>query len=126
MIIIYHNPESTDTKNCLKILETSKHNQDSIKPREKTLNATELSKILKLLKIKPQELIRRNSKVWINKFQHLIEDGHHFTDEEYIKIMIEYQDLIERPIIINGEKAAIGKSPKKIVDIRPNTTYNLK
>lgn len=117
MIVIYHNPESNDSKLCLDILETNTQNQQFIKYEDKQLDAVKLSKILRLIKIKPQDLIRKNSQVWINKFQHLIDAGHHFTDEEYIKIMIAYQDLIERPIIINGEKAVIGKTSKKIFDI---------
>ena len=119
MILIYHNPESKDSKECLEILETSKHNHEVIKYEEKPLDELKLTKIIKLLNIEPQELIRKSSKIWKSKFQHLIDDGHHFTAEEYIKIMIEYQELIERPIVINGEKAVIGKPPKKIFDIIP-------
>lgn len=117
MIVIYHNPNSKDSKECLEILETSKHNHEVIKYEEKLLDEIKLSKIVNLLNVKPEELIRKNSKIWLDKFQHLIDAGHHFTDDEYITIMIEHQDLIERPIIINGEKAVIGKPPKKIFDI---------
>jgi len=117
MIVLYHNPESEDSKQCLEILETSKHNHEVIKYQEKPLDALKLSKIVTLLNIKPVELIRKDAKIWKERFQHLIDAGHRFTDEEYLKIMIRYQDLIERPIIINGKKAVIGKPPKKIFDI---------
>ena len=47
----------------------------------------------------------------------MIDEGHKFNEDSLIDIMIEYQELIERPIVINGEKAVIGKPPKRIFDI---------
>jgi arsenate reductase len=101
MIVIYHNPESDDSKKCVEILETSKHNHEVIKYQDKPLDEVKLTKIIKLLNIQPMELIRTSDKLWKDKFQHLIDQGIQFSKEEYIKIMIEYPDLIERPIIIN-------------------------
>lgn len=117
MIVIYHNPESEDSKKCLEILETSKHNHEIIKYKEKPLDEKKLKKILNLLNVPPIELIRTNDMLWIKQFKHLVDSGIEFTNEEYIEIMIQYPELIERPIIINGKKAVIGKPAKKIFDI---------
>lgn len=117
MILIYHNPDSKESSDCIKILETSKHNHEVIKYDNKTLCKEKLVKIIKLLKVSPMALIRTKEKLWQEKFQHLINDGIEFSDDELIAIMIKYSELIERPIIINGDKAVIGKSPKNILDI---------
>jgi len=119
MIVLYHNPESKDSNACLEILETSKHDIQVLKYQEKPLDRVKLGKIIKLLDVKPIELIRKDSKIWINNFQHLIDDGQRFTDNDLMDIMLEYQEIIERPIIINGEKAVIGKPPKRMFDILP-------
>ncbi len=117
MIVIYHNPNSISSRQSLKILETSKHQHQLIKYKAKTLDVIKLRKIIKLLQINPIELIRTEHRIWKDNFQHLIDSGHEFSETEYINIMIEYPKLIERPIVINGEKAVIGKPPKKIFDI---------
>ncbi|WP_299887771.1 ArsC/Spx/MgsR family protein [uncultured Lacinutrix sp.] len=117
MIVIYHNPESEDSNKCLEILETSKHNHEIIKYQDKPLDQIKLQKIIKVLNVSPIEIIRTNDSLWKEKFQHLIDSGVEFSEKEYIEIMIEYPELIERPIIINGQKAVIGKPPKKIFEI---------
>ncbi len=117
MIVIYHNPESLESNACLKILETSKHDHEVIKYEEKPLDKIKLTKIIKLLNIKPKDLIRKNSKIWKDNFQVLEDDGHKFNDDNLIEIMIEYQEIIERPIVINGEKAVIGIPATRVFDI---------
>jgi len=119
MIVIYHNPESEDSNKCLEILETSKHNHKVIKYKDKPLDALKLRKIIKLLNIPPIKIIRTNASFWIDKFQHLIDSGMQFSEEELIQIMIKYPELIERPIIINGDKAVIGKPARNIFSIMP-------
>lgn len=117
MIVIYHNPDSPSSNACLEILETYKHNHEVIKYKEKPLDKERLLWIINMLKIKPEDLLRKESRIWINNFKHLEDDGHEFNDDSLIDIMVEYQGLIERPIVINGKKAVIGKPTKRIFDI---------
>ena len=112
MIVIYHNPRCSKSRETLEILETKKADYTVIKYLEETLSEEKLGKIIKLLKIKPKELIRKNESIWKENFKHL-----DFTDVELIQVMAKYPQLIERPIVINGNKAAIGRPPKKILDI---------
>lgn len=112
MIVIYHNPSCSKSRETLEILETSKHNHEVIKYLDHRLSAEKLSKIISLLKIKPIELIRHNESIWKEHFQDL-----DFTDDELIEVMAKYPELIERPIVINGDKAVIGRPPTKILDI---------
>ncbi len=125
MIIIYHNPESSDSNACLEILETHKHDHEVIKYQDKPLDKIKLVKIINILNVKPVELIRKDSKIWIENFKHFEDEGHLFDDDNLIDIMIEYQDLIERPIVINGQKAVIGKPAKRIFDIIPQQKASL-
>ena len=95
MIVIYHNPDSPNSNKCLEILETSKHDQEAIKYQDKPLDKIKLQKIIKLLKINPEELIRKESKVWKENFDHLHQDDHKFNNEELLDLMVEYQEIIE-------------------------------
>lgn len=112
MIVIYHNPNCSKSRESLEILETTKEDIQIIKYLDQTLDSDKLSKIIKLLKIKPIELIRQDEILWKDNFKEL-----DFTDEELIDVMCNYPQLIERPIIINGDKAVIGRPPTKILDI---------
>ncbi len=112
MIVIYHNPNCSKSRESLEILETTKEDIQMIKYLDHTLGSEKLSKIIKLLKIRPIELIRQNEILWKENFKHL-----EFTDEELVEVMCKYPQLIERPIIINGDKAVIGRPPTKILDV---------
>ena len=112
MIIIYHNPRCSKSRETLEILETKKANYKVVKYLDLPLSEDKLTKIITLLRIKPIELVRKNESIWKENFKHL-----DFTDEELIKVMAKYPKLIERPIVINGDKATIGRPPKKILDI---------
>lgn len=76
------------------------------------LSVEKLEEIIKLLKIAPIELIRTNESIWKENFK-----NSELTDDELITAMAKYPKLIERPIIINGNKAVIGRPPKKILEI---------
>jgi arsenate reductase len=112
MIVIYHNPTCSKSRESLEILETTKEDIQIIKYLDEPLKSEKLAKIIKLLKIKPIELIRQNEVLWKDNFIEL-----EFTDSELIDVMCKYPQLIERPIVINGDKAVIGRPPTKILDI---------
>lgn len=117
MIVIYHNPESLYPNKGIEILETSKHDQELLKYEGKPIDEIKLTKVIKLLGVNPLELIRKNCKIWLEQFEPLINKGIDFSKDELIKIMIEHQELIEHPIIINSDKAVIGEPAKKIIAI---------
>jgi len=100
------------SKESLEILETKKAEHTVIKYMDETLSVEKLGKIIKLLKIRPIELVRQGERLWIENFM-----GLDFNDEELIEVMAKYPILIERPIVINRDKAVIGRPPSKILDI---------
>ena len=68
--------------------------------------------MIKKLRIKPIELIRQKEKIWTENFK-----GKILSDREIIQAMISYPILMERPIVINGEKAVIARLIEKVVMI---------
>src|SRR5699024_12693717 len=72
----------------------------------------ELENILSLLKIKPIELVRTKEAIWKEKYK-----DKDLSDKEVIETMLENPRLIERPIVIKNNKAAIGRPPKQVLDI---------
>ncbi|MCL4121852.1 UNVERIFIED_CONTAM: hypothetical protein GTU68_022419 [Idotea baltica] len=117
MILLYHNPDSIESMACLNLLKKVKQKYRIIKYIDNPLTERKLKRIIKLLNIKPLALIRTEDDLWKEHFQALVKNEDDFDDIEYIKMMIEFPTLIRRPIIINGDKAIIGKPPRKVLDI---------
>ena len=112
MIKIYHNNRCSKSRCGLEILENSGKTFEVVKYLEDIPSAKQLNQLIKLLGINPIDLIRKNEVVWKDNFK-----GKSFSDEELINIMTMHPKLIERPIIVNGNKAVIGRPPEKILDV---------
>lgn len=112
MIEIYHNPRCGKSREGLQILEQTGKEFKIIKYLEDTPNIQKLNEIIKLLKIKPIELVRQNEIIWKEHFK-----NSNLSDDELTKIMVKHPILIERPIVINGNKAVVGRPPSKIFEI---------
>ncbi|WP_405296769.1 arsenate reductase (glutaredoxin) [Algibacter sp. Ld11] len=112
MIKIYHNPRCSKSRQGLTILEESGKPFEIVKYLDDNLSAKALEEIISLLKIKPLELVRKNEAIWKSNFK-----GKDLTDLEIIEAMVQNPKLIERPIVVNENKAVIGRPPSLIVDI---------
>ncbi len=112
MIKIYHNSRCSKSRCGLEILENSGKEFEIVKYLEAIPSENELKQIIKLLAIKPIELVRKNETIWKENFK-----NKDLSDAEIITVMIENPKLIERPIIINGNKAVIGRPTEKILEI---------
>ena len=109
MIKIYHNPRCSKSRQGLEILENSGKEFEIVKYLETVPSKSELESIIRLLNISPLELVRKNEVVWKENYK-----GKTLTDTEIIAAMVTHPKLIERPIVINGNKAIIGRPPSAI------------
>ncbi|MBP1840360.1 arsenate reductase (glutaredoxin) [Formosa algae] len=112
MITIYHNNRCSKSREALDILEASGKEFTVVKYLEDVPTKAELTRIIELLDIMPIDLVRKNESVWKENFRDV-----NLTDEAIIDAMIEYPKLIERPIVVNGERAVIGRPPQDITSI---------
>ena len=112
MIKIYHNNRCSKSRCGLEILENSGREFEVVKYLDNIPSEKELKDIIKLLNISPIKLVRKNEKIWKENYK-----GKELSDKEIIKAMIENPKLIERPIVVNGNKAVIGRPPEIISSI---------
>lgn len=112
MIIIYHNNRCRKSREGLEILEKSGKPFKVIKYLETIPTEEELKNVISKLNIKPIELIRTNEAIWKENYK-----GKDLSDVDIINAMLQHPKLIERPIIINSDKAVIGRPPERILDI---------
>ncbi len=112
MIKIYHNNRCRKSRCGLEILENSGKEFEVVKYLEDIPSEEDLKNIISMLGISPIELVRKNEAIWKENYK-----GKSLSDKDIIKAMAENPKLIERPIVINGNKAVIGRPPEKIIDI---------
>ena len=112
MIKIYHNPRCSKSRQGLAILEESKKEFEIVKYLEEIPSEKELKAIIEKLSISPIQLVRKTEKIWKENFK-----GKELSDDEIVSAMIENPKLIERPIVINNNKAVIGRPPENIATI---------
>jgi len=112
MITIYHNNRCRKSREGLALVENSGKPHKVVKYLEDAPTAKELHQIIKLLNGTPMDLVRQNEAIWKTQFK-----GKNLTDSEIIEAMVADPKLIERPIVVYGNKAVIGRPPERILDI---------
>lgn len=79
---------------------------------QETPSESELRSILSLLGLKASALVRKSEPVYKEQF-----DGKILSEEQWIQALIAHPILIERPILIHGNKAVIGRPPSRVLEI---------
>ncbi len=112
-VTIYHNPRCSKSRQTLELLKTEGIDPEIIEYLNTPPDKATLKKILKLLNLKPRDLMRKKEATY--KEAGLDDDS--LSDEELIDAMIETPILIERPIVLANDKAVIGRPPENVLDI---------
>ena len=112
MITIYHNPRCSKSRECLQLLELENIPFSTVKYLSEPLSEEEITSIIKKLNIRPIELIRQKEDVWKDKYK-----GKELTDQQVIEALSTHPELIERPIVINGDKGVIARPAEKVKEI---------
>jgi arsenate reductase len=110
---IYHNPRCSKSRETLALLE-----ERGIAPRiveylKAPPSAAELTSILKALGLKPRDILRQGEPL----YSELGLKDRDLDDHALIALMVANPILIERPIVVSGKKAAIGRPPEAVLKI---------
>jgi arsenate reductase len=112
MIKIYHNPRCRKSRETLSLIREAGHEPEIIEYLQNPPSASELKGLLKRMGKKPVEIIRKGEAVFKSNFK-----GKTYSDDEWIRIMVENPKLIERPIVINGDEVRLGRPPETVKEI---------
>ncbi|MBD2858671.1 arsenate reductase (glutaredoxin) [Spongiibacter sp. KMU-158] len=110
---IYHNPRCSKSRQTLALL-----NENGIEPEivlylETPPSAAELSTLLTKLNIEPRALLRKGEDAF--KEKGLADTG--LTDQQLIAAMLDEPKLIERPIVVCGNRAVLGRPPENVLEL---------
>lgn len=111
MLQILHNPRCGKSRTCLAFTTESNVPFEIINYLENPLSVNELKALIKKLKVKPIELVRQKETVWIENYK-----GKLLSDSDIMKALAKHPILMERPIVIDGDRAIIGREIDKLED----------
>jgi arsenate reductase len=112
MMKIYHNPRCRKSREVLSILKDHGINPEIIEYLKTPPTVGELKNMLDKMNMKPGQILRTGEKVFKENFK-----GKDLTEEEWLKVLVENPILIERPIVVYGEKVVLGRPPEKVKEI---------
>lgn len=112
-ITIYEKPVCTTCKKSVKLLEEKGVDFEKVNYYIEPFSREQLAGLLKLMGIKPVELLRARAKEYI-EFD--LKNSTH-SDDELIDLMVKYPDLVQRPIVVRGNRAILARPIEKINEL---------
>ena len=112
-ITIYHNPKCSKSRQTLQLLRDRGIEPTIVEYLKQPLSAAQIKRLLNMLQMSPRELMRNKEADYIalNLADPKLSEG------ALTEAMAEHPQLIERPIVVVGERAAIGRPPERVLEI---------
>ena len=112
MVTVYHNPRCSKSRQTLELLKSQGVDAKIVLYLETPPNSAELSVLVKKLGISAQQLIRKSEQDYKDNFRNV-----EMTEQQWLEAMSKHPKLIERPIVVNGDSAALGRPPENVLEI---------
>lgn len=109
---IYHNPRCSKSRETLRIIREHGIEPEVIEYLKTPPTKAELEQLLVKLHLSVKDLLRTDEKLFKEKYK-----GLNFTDEEWIMVMVENPQLIQRPVVVKNNKAVIARPPENVKDL---------
>lgn len=111
--VILHNPRCSKSRETLQLLQENNVQPQVVEYLKTPPSADELRDILRKLDRRPTELIRNKEAI----YKELDLGQRDLTDDELIQVMTEHPILIERPVVIRGDQARVGRPPQDVLEL---------
>jgi arsenate reductase (glutaredoxin) len=110
---IYHNPRCSKSRQTLALLEENEIVAEVVEYLENTPSEAELKSLVKKLGIGARQLLRKGEDAY--KQNNLKDES--LSDEQLIAAMHKFPKLIERPIVVKGDRAVLGRPPENVLEL---------
>jgi arsenate reductase (glutaredoxin) len=112
-IIVYEKPTCTTCRKVAKALTENGVDFEKVNYYLEPFSKAKLQSLLKKMKMKPSEVLRKNEKVYKDlKFKEK-----NYSEEKILDLMVKHPDLVQRPIIEKGNKAILARPPERIKEL---------
>jgi arsenate reductase len=112
-VVIFHNPSCSKSRGALELLRAAGVDPEIVQYLKQPPSRAELERIIGMLGDPPAALVRHDK-----RFRELGLDPAAYTGKaEVIDLLVEHPELMERPVVVRGERAVIGRPPEKVLDL---------
>ena len=112
-VTIYHNPRCSKSRQTLALIEEKGIHPKIVEYLKTPPSAAELKRILKRLGLKPRDLLRKGEP----RYAELGLKDKDLADDALLALMVDNPILTERPIVVSGDDAALGRPPEAVLKI---------
>ena len=106
---IYHNPRCRKSREALNIIQNHGIEPEVVLYLETPPSRREIKEMLAKLGMKAEELVRKEEKLYKEEYKDKV-----LTEEEWIVVLADNPKLIQRPVVINGKRAIVGRPPESV------------
>ncbi|MBK8505418.1 MAG: arsenate reductase (glutaredoxin) [Saprospiraceae bacterium] len=106
---IYHNPRCRKSRETLNIIQNHGIEPEVVLYLETPPTRKEIREVLDKLHIKAEELVRKEEKLYKDEYR-----DRELSEEEWINVLADNPKLIQRPVVVNGKRAIIGRPPESV------------
>lgn len=114
-LMLYHNPRCSKSRSALELLQARGLAPEVVLYLETPPDAVQLRDVLSKLGMGARQLLRTGE----DAYKELNLADQSLTDEQLIAAMVAHPKLIERPILVAGDKAVIGRPPENVLELLP-------
>ena len=109
---IFHNPKCSKSRQTLEILKNNGITPEIILYLDNPLSVSEINAILMRLKFQVSDLLRKGESIYKEKIKPF-----ELTDQDVLNLMVKHPKLIERPIVVSGKRAVLGRPPENVLSL---------
>ncbi|MEL0036493.1 MAG: arsenate reductase (glutaredoxin) [Gammaproteobacteria bacterium] len=113
MVTIYHNPRCSKSRQTLQLLQENNVSPEVVEYLKTPLDKTQLTELISKLGISVRDIIRKSEQDYKKRALSKSE----LSDDALLNAIVEAPKLMQRPIVVNGNKAAIGRPPENVLEI---------
>ncbi len=111
-MVIYHNTRCRKSRETLEIIRNKGVEPEIVEYLKEPLTVDELQDIIQKLGINPSQLLRKGETIYKEEFK-----GKELSEEEWLYAIAEYPVLMERPVVVKGSKAVLGRPPENVNEL---------
>lgn len=111
-LVIFHNPRCGKSRAALALLQERGLTPTVIEYLKTPPTRTQLKQLLRQLAMKPEALARKGEEIYKERYA-----CRSLSDEQWIDALAEHPILIERPIVVRGDRAVVGRPPERVLDL---------
>lgn len=112
MLTIYHNPRCRKSRETLQIIEDNGQMVQVVEYLKMPPSKGELRDILEKLNMRAEDIVRKGEAIYKEQFK-----GKKLTEEEWLDALVKHPKLIERPVVVSGDAAVIGRPPENVKEL---------